>query len=476
MRFIVKVSSESFIKSRSVRTWHLDQLKRNVLKVLRSIDPKVHVRGHSNRLEIDCAEDKAGACQMRMGHIPGIHSILTVDSAPLPAENPMALLAEKAITYYADKVSGKSFVVRCKRVGVHDYSSLDVERYLGSVLLKNSTDSRVKLKQPEVTVSIEILRDKVYFVRDKILGLGGYPIGTQGTVLSLISGGFDSSVASYQMMRRGCRVNYLFFNLGGPAHSLGAQQAALFLWQKFGSSHGANFYSVSLDSFVAELMASSSTSLNGVLLKRAMMRVADMVANKTKISGLVTGESLSQVSSQTLINLSVIDQGANHLVLRPLIAMDKSDIIQIAENIGSAVFAQNMVEYCGVISKKPTVAADLSEVEAAEQAMGDRWFYDALSSVNKVAVADIINQVNEQPEVELVSDISNQTLIDIRATENPLEQADLHIPFHKLNKQFESLDQTEDYLLYCDKGVMSQLHAAYLHESGFMNVKVYRPK
>lgn len=475
MRFIVKVSSESFIKSRSVRAWHLDQLKKNVTRVLRTIDETVQVRGHSNRLEIGCRETLAGACQRRLGDIPGIHSILTVDSAPLPDENVLDFLAEKSMSYYTPVLSEKSFVVRCKRVGNHAFSSLDVERHVGGVLLANSINSRVSLKQPEVTVSIEILRDKVYFVRDKLLGLGGYPVGTQGTVLSLISGGFDSSVASYQMMRRGCRVNYLFFNLGGPAHSLGAQQAALFLWQKYGYSHSANFYSVSLDGLVAELMALPTPSLNGVLLKRAMMRVADMVANKYKISALITGESLAQVSSQTLMNLSVIDQGASHLVLRPLIAMDKGDIMKIAEDIGSAVFAKNMVEYCGVVSKKPTVAAVLSEVEEAEKVMGDNWFYSALSSVGKVSMANIIEQVNAEPEVDVVTEVNGQMLIDIRETDTPLEHANLHIPFHTLNKRFGSLAQDQNYLLYCDKGVMSQLHAAYLHELGFLNVKVYRP-
>ncbi|PID46165.1 MAG: tRNA 4-thiouridine(8) synthase ThiI [Proteobacteria bacterium] len=475
MRFIVKVASESFIKSRSVRAWHLNQLSKNVRQVLRAIDPKVRVRAHSNRLEIDCTAELSTSCQRRLGDVPGIHSILTVESASLPEKDAIAFLAEKVVGYYVDKISGKSFVVRCHRVGEHDFSSLDVERKLGAVLLANSQDSHVKLKQPDITVSIEILRDKVYFIRDKVLGLGGYPIGTQGSVLSLISGGFDSSVASYQMMRRGCRVNYLFFNLGGPAHSLGAQQAALYLWQKFGCSHSAYFYNVSLEHFVADLMALPNPSLNGVLLKRAMMRVADVVASKARVSTLVTGESLAQVSSQTLANLSVINEGTDHLVLRPLIAMDKTDIINIAEDIGSAIFAKNMVEYCGVISKKPTVAARFSEVKQAEEALGDSWFHAALESMHKVSMANIIQEVNEKPQVGCVAELNGQTLIDIRATESPLEMANLHIPFHQLNKRFETLDKGKEYLLYCDKGVMSQLHAAYLHELGYHNVKVYRP-
>jgi len=475
MRFIVKVSPESIVKSRSVRNWHFKRLQRNIVKILKMMNIQVHIIVHSDRIEINCDDSVATSCQQRLGDIPGIHSILTVDTFSLPEENPVEFLAEKSLDYYIKPIAGKSFAVRCKRTGKHGFSSIDAEREVGSSLFMNSTDSTVNLKQPEVTVLIEIKNDKAYFVRDKKMGLGGYPIGTQGAVLSLISGGYDSSVASYQMMRRGCRTNFLFFNLGGTAHSLGAQQAALFLWQKFGCSHNAIFHSVSLDTLVAELMNQPNGSLNGVLLKRAMFKVAELIANKYKIQTLVTGESLAQVSSQTLANLSVIDRATEHLILRPLIATDKREIIDIAGQIGSAIFAQNMVEYCGVISDKPTVAAPIADVKAAEKEMGDKWFYDALDSAQKVDVADIINNLNQQPQVELVKKIDDQLVIDIRATPKPIKEADLHIHFYKLNQQFSSLPQDKEYLLFCDKGVVSQLHAAYLHEQGFKNVKVYRP-
>nr|CAA6830586.1 MAG: tRNA S(4)U 4-thiouridine synthase (former ThiI) / Rhodanese-like domain required for thiamine synthesis [uncultured Thiotrichaceae bacterium] len=475
MRFIVKISSESFIKSRSVRTWHMKQLSRNITKVLGAIDEKVQVRSLWDRMEIDCAEENVKACQQRLLDIPGISTILTVEGAELPEENPIGFLSEKAIGYYAKSINGKSFVVRCRRTGNHDFQSVDVNRQVGSALVLNSTDSHVKMKGADVTVAIEILNNKAYFVLDRQTGLRGYPLGTQGTVLSLISGGFDSSVASYLMMKRGCRANFLFFNLGGPAHSLGAQQAALYLWQKFGSSHGSRFYSVSLDSFVAGLMQLPHTTYNGVLLKRAMLRVAEDISSRINIEALVTGESVAQVSSQTLANLSVIDRATDQLVVRPLITMDKEDIIEIAEQIGSAVFAKNMVEYCGVISKKPTVSAAFPKLEEIESAMGDDWFTDAIDSISNIAVADIINNANTNPQVELLPTVEDQTVIDIRATEKPLEQADLHIPFHQLNQKFPVLPQDKEYLLYCDKGVMSQLHAAYLHEQGFNNVKVYRP-
>lgn len=475
MQFIIKVSSETIIKSRSVRRQQLIQLRRNIANVLKRIDDTVKVRSHWDRLEVNCSDTAVAACRKRLGDIPGINSILTVTNFILPEENPLDFLAEKALHYYADVIEGKSFAVRCRRAGHHDFRSIDVERHVGGALLQNSMNSRVQLNKPDITVTLEILHEKAYFVREKQRGLGGYPLGSQGTVLSLISGGFDSSVASYELMRRGCRVHFLFFNLGGTAHSLGVQQAALYLWEKFGSSHSARFFSVSLDSFVNEVMQLPHTSFNGVLLKRAMLRVGAVVAGKIKVEALVTGESLAQVSSQTLANLAVIDKSTDHLVIRPLITKDKEDIIAIAEQIGSAVYARNMVEYCGLISKKPHIAAPLDTIEELETELGDDWFKAAVDSVQSMAVADIIEHVNQQPQVELVSEPDEEIVIDIRATDSPIEQAELHIPFYELNQRFASLAQDREYLLYCDKGVMSQLHAAYLHELGMMNVKVYRP-
>ena len=475
MRFIIKVSSESFIKSRSVRKWHMKQLGRNIDKVLKEIDPAVKVRPLWDRMEIDCTEESVPACRERLRDIPGISHILTVDTFDVPAESPLEFMAQKCVEYHANSLNGKAFAVRCKREGIHSFKSTDVNKVVGAALLKHSVDSKVKLNQPEVTVDVEILHGRVYFVRDRIPGQRGYPYGTQGKVLSLVSGGFDSSVATYLMMRRGCRVNYLFFNLGGSAHSLGVQQAALFLWQKYGSSHSARFYSVSLDSFVADLMQLPHTTYNGVLLKRAMMKVADDIASRINVEALVTGECLAQVSSQTLANLTVIDKATKFLVARPLMTMDKADIIDIAEDIGSAVFARDMVEYCGVISNKPTVSAALDKVEAIEEEMGDAWFKEAIESIDNTAVGDIVEKLNAKPQVEVIGELTGQTVIDIQITDSPLEKAELHIPFHQLNQQYPKLEQDKEYLLYCDKGVMSQLHAAYLHEQGYSNVKVYRP-
>ncbi|RVU86189.1 tRNA 4-thiouridine(8) synthase ThiI [Leucothrix sargassi] len=474
MRFIVKVSPETFIKSRSVRSRYIKQLWRNIHKILTEIHPCMQVFPMWDRVEVECPDEVGEACRQRLCDVPGISKILMVDSYPLPEENPLDFISAKAIEYFSEQIDGKSFAVQCKRQGKHAFTSMDVNRHVGGVLLDNATDSSVNIKTPDVIVPIEVIQKKVHFVRSSTVGMQGYPFGTQGTVLSLMSGGYDSSVASYQMMRRGCRVNFLFFNLGGPAHLLGAQQAAQHLWKKYGASHPARFYTVSLDHFIADLMALPHMTFNGVLLKRAMIRIANDISSRTNIEALVTGESIAQVSSQTLQNLSVIDKASEELIVRPLITMGKGDIISVAEEIGTAVFAENMVEYCGTVSKKPTVSASLKTVQKIERKIGDTWFESAISSIKNIAVSEIDLSKNGF-EVEQVAVIEGQTVIDINMTDSPIEESELAIPFYDINDKFAELPQDKEYLLYCDRGLASEHHATHLKEHGFNNVNVYRP-
>ncbi len=113
------------------------------------------------------------------------------------------------------------------------FSSIDVERYVGGGLISMLFESaRVKLTDPEVTVHLEVEDDRLLLIKGRYEGIGGFPIGTQEDVLSLISGGFDSGVSSYMLMRRGCRVHYCFFNLGGAAHEIGVRQVAHYLWNR----------------------------------------------------------------------------------------------------------------------------------------------------------------------------------------------------------------------------------------------------
>ena len=356
---------------------------------------------------------------------------------------------------------------------------------MGGGLNQQTEAAGVKLVNPDVTVSLEIRQDQLFIVSEQHQGLGGFPLGCQDSVLSLISGGFDSSVSSYLCIKRGLQTHYCFFNLGGKAHELAVKEVALFLWMKYHSSHRVKFISVPFEPVVAEILKRIDNAQMGVILKRMMLRVADKIAEQMHINALVTGESVAQVSSQTLPNLAVIDAVAETLVLRPLCTVNKQQIIDIARDIGTEEFSRNIPEYCAVISRNPTTRAKLERVERVET----RFDFSVLDEAVKNARHQLITELaedfeRESVDVEIVSQIDQEhTIIDIRhpaeleARPLVLSQSEasaevLNIPFYQLRTSFTTLDKRKRFLLFCDRGMMSRLHAAHLLDEGFANVAV----
>ena len=164
---------------------------------------------------------------------PGVANFSRVDTFPLVNIDD---ISERARRAWAHRLAGKAFCVRVKRTGEHEFSSMAVERAVGAALLAGSENARVQLKNPEVLVPIEIRGEQCFLLDEVRRGLGGFPLGTQNSVVSLISGGFDSTVASYLTMKRGLFTHFCFFNLGGRAHELGVKEVAQYLWRKFGAS------------------------------------------------------------------------------------------------------------------------------------------------------------------------------------------------------------------------------------------------
>ena len=413
---------------------------------------------------------------------PGIHHILEVEEYPFET---MHDIFEQTLAQVRPQLEGKTFCVRVRRKGKHEFRSLDVERYVGGGLNQHIESARVKLTQPDVTIRIDIEHDKMLLVKARHEGLGGYPIGTQEDVLSLISGGFDSGVSSYMLIRRGSRVHYCFFNLGGAAHEIGVKQMAYHIWSRYSTSHKVRFVAINFENVVGEILEKVDNGQMGVVLKRMMVRAASKVAQRFDIQAIVTGEALGQVSSQTLTNLRLIDKAADALVLRPLITHDKEQIIAMAKTIGTDDIAKSMPEFCGVISKNPTVKAIESRILEEEGHFNFDVLEEAVQQAKYLDIREIAQQTEQEvTSVETTSELGeNDVILDIRSPEETeespftLEGVTVKVlPFYKLSSQFGSLDQSKQYLLYCQRGVMSKLQALYLKENGFSNVKVFRMK
>ncbi|MEY4640888.1 MAG: hypothetical protein RLZZ227_882 [Pseudomonadota bacterium] len=497
MKYLIKYSPEMAMKSRLVRTRFCRQLRKNLTRLLRmhhglvdlATDPfatgPIAVESHWDYLEIDMPPVHAALrprIEETLRTTPGIWSFSRVQSHPLPDFDAMLALVK---VQHAAALEGKSFAVRCRRAGKHPFRSMDVERFLGAGLLQETGALRVKLDNPDVTVALEIRDQELFLVEVSQRGLGGFPIGTTDSVISLLSGGYDSAVASFLAMKRGLRTHYLFFNLGGRQHEIAVKEVALYLWQKFGASHAVKFITVPFEGVVAEILENIESSQMGVILKRMMLRAAERIAESLEVDALVTGESVAQVSSQTLVNLAVIDQASTMLVLRPLAMSDKQDIVDLARQIGTEEFSSAIPEYCGVISVKPTTCARLYRVEREEthfdfavldKAIAEQVALDIrdMRMEEELQSAPIIEEVNVPDAAAIIIDIRHPDEVEL----DPLNLAGntvLPLPFYRLDKAFTNLSHDRHYLLYCGKGVMSRLHATHLKESGYANVGVYRP-
>ncbi len=485
MKYLVKYSPEMTIKSRPVRNRFAKQLRKNLAFLLRRINEDVIVNGNWDYIGIDFPEldeQSQAEAEQVLSSTQGICFYERVRQYGL---KDLDDVLEKTRQTFQDRLNGKTFAVRCKRTGSHSFSSVDVEKYVGGGLNRQTGAKGVSLVNPQVLVKLEIMGDKFFVVESTFPGLNGFPLGTQDSVLSLISGGFDSSVSSYLSMRRGLLTHFCFFNLGGREHEIAVKEVALYLWMRFGSTHRVRFVTVPFEEVVGEILEKVDNSQMGVVLKRMMMRAAGSVADKLKIQALVTGESVAQVSSQTLPNLAVIDKVTDHLVFRPLAMMEKQEIVDTARAIGTEAFSAVIPEYCGVISVKPTTRARMHKIEKQEGRFDFSILDRAIANAETVLIdqVDIAAEKTAQ-ELEIKSELSGEdVVIDIRHPDEEESRSLVNvpatverIPFYKLNTVFPTLDKQKQYWLYCEKGIMSKLHASFLHDEGFGNVGVYRPE
>lgn len=270
-----------------------------------------------------------------------------------------------------DALDGKrfaSFRVDARRADKEfPLTSPEINRRIGAAI-KERSGARVDLKNGELTIAIEILPRDAFFAFDKIAGAGGLPVGASGRVVSLISGGIDSPVAAYRMMQRGCRLIFVHFHgapyLDGTSQEKVRQLVQILTRHQFTS----RLYLVPFGEIQRQIVAAVLRPLRVVLYRRMMLRIAESIARREKAGALVTGESLAQVASQTLENMTVIEKAARLSILRPLVGMDKQEIIDQARRIGtfetSAIPDQDCCQL--FVPKHPATKARLADVEDSE--------------------------------------------------------------------------------------------------------------
>ncbi|HUY20659.1 MAG TPA: tRNA uracil 4-sulfurtransferase ThiI [Candidatus Binataceae bacterium] len=361
-RYLIGRYHEIALKGRN--QWRfVDQLKRNLRGVFAGIRLGA-MRGAGPRLMVELP-DEAGdeLIAERAALVFGLQNFSISRRVPLDIE---ALKRESIAA--SRRQPGRSFEVRTRRAEKRfALNSMEIDRIVGAAVVE-ALGLKVDLGHPDFTVSIEILPEAAYVAVGKHPGAGGLPVGIAGRGLALLSGGIDSPVAAYRMMRRGLRLDFVHFHshpLVSPASREKAADLATHLTRFQG--HCALML-VPFAEVQREIVAGALRPLRVVLYRRFMMRIATALARQQNAAALVTGESLGQVASQTLANMTVIEEAAGLPVLRPLVGMDKNEIVDQARTLGT--FETSIIpdqDCCSLfVPAHPETRASLAEVERVE--------------------------------------------------------------------------------------------------------------
>ncbi|WP_028783468.1 tRNA uracil 4-sulfurtransferase ThiI [Thalassobacillus devorans] len=244
-------------------------------------------------------------------------------------------IKEAALFAFNDSENAKTFKISAKRTDkTFPIGSQEMNQRLGGHILKNTEDVTVDVHNPDVEISVEIRQDAVYITAKKYPGAGGLPVGTTGKTLLLLSGGIDSPVAGYLAMKRGVEVEAIHFH-SPPYTSERAKQKVMDLAQeltRFGIK--LKVHLIPFTNIQQKIHQEMPEGYSMTIMRRLMLRISEAVAKEQEILSMTTGESLGQVASQTMESMSAINDVTNYPVIRPLVAMDKLDIISISQQIG----------------------------------------------------------------------------------------------------------------------------------------------
>jgi thiamine biosynthesis protein ThiI len=345
------------------RPYFTELLKRNLIAAVKDLGVK-EIRSLPARLLVTFSNTiDQQTVVTRIRSVFGVANFSLVERTPREMD-----WIERRILECLDGMSFSSFRIETQR-GDKSFPliSPEINRQLGA-RVKERSGARVDLTNPELTITVEILPKDAFFGFDKISGAGGLPVGASGRVMSLISGGIDSPVAAYRMMQRGCRLIFVHFH-GAPYLDKTSQEKVRALVSTLTRhQYLSRLHLVPFGEIQRQIVAAVGRPLRVVLYRRMMLRIAEALARAEKAKALVTGESLAQVASQTLENMAVIQQASTLPILRPLVGMDKQEIIDQARRIGtfdtSSIPDQDCCQL--FVPKHPATKAFLSEVEADE--------------------------------------------------------------------------------------------------------------
>jgi thiamine biosynthesis protein ThiI len=376
---------ELFLKSEPVKRQFIQNLLRNVGKALESEGLSHRFELHRGRILIH--GDEPGTIAEVASRIFGIVEVSVCTLTESTLQDVSRVAVDKAARCLAD---GGSFAVRARRQGVEGITSQEIGAQVGAAILDAFPEATVDLTRPEYEIFVE-MREYGSLVYDCPLPApGGLPWGTQGRALSLLSSGIDSPVATWLMMKRGCEMASLHIDAGRYAGAdvlsrALAHHATLSTWCR---GFPMELLVADAEPFYEALVSRPPARFRCVLCKRFMLRLGSRLVRDRHFAVLVTGDSLGQVASQTLANLTTISDAATVPLVRPLIVFDKNETVTIARKIGT--FHPEPADLgCHAVPRMPATAAGADEIRKAEERLGMDELVEAM--LDRITVKTALN-------------------------------------------------------------------------------------
>jgi thiamine biosynthesis protein ThiI len=393
----------------------------------------------------------------------GLASISAVE-AECPAD--LASIVRTGLACNRSRVAGRTFAVRARRRPRGDPSSQAINEALGAAL---AVHGRVCLDDPDVTIHVDVQGDRAFLFGSKIPAGAGLPIGVEGRGIALLSGGFDSAVAAWMLLKRGMALDYVFCNLAGPAHERSVVAVAKLLADGWSFGSRPLLHVVDLEPLAQRLSRTVTPALRQVVLKRLMYRAARDVARERDALAIVTGESLGQVSSQTASNLRTIEACVDRPVLRPLIGADKQEIVARSRAIGTYALSEKVREHCALVERRPATSARPDEVEREEQALGLGGLDVAIRSrrvleLRSLERDDLVTRylyVDEVPDGATVLDVRSGA--QFRSWHYP---GAVQVDAAGIEDGIDRLDPAPTYVLCCERGAVTAAIAERMQRAG----------
>jgi thiamine biosynthesis protein ThiI len=397
-----------------------------------------------------------------LSQVPGIQSLSPAVKIQFEKkENFLKSISE----LFKKELMGKTFYVRVKRVGEHDFTSLELAKEIADNLYHLSKG--VQLNNPDFWINVEVRNKEAFVYNETVEGIGGLPPNPEDRVLCLFSGGMDSPVAAYQIMKRGCAVDFLFINLQGEKSLEDASRVYDFLINEYAFGYIPKFYEVNGKELIKKIKKDIPDRERQVFLKVIFYKIGEALLRKGKYVALVTGESLSQKSSQTPQSLAVIDNSISCLTLRPLIGMDKLEITRIAKKLGTFAASEKVKEYCKLAEGPVLTSPKYSVLKQASSF--EEEINKAVSSAKISKGLVELEATTELIEEAKAEDLKGRGVIDLRTDKVRKEfslKADLVKEYPDILEEISKLDSGKKYLVICSFGVRSDEVAFMLKKRG----------